>query len=170
MLNTGMQQKDISELSWSEVDLDLGRIVRKRSKTRRFQNSPTVNYQLWECTSKLLQEFSSEGDPVLKNRSGESLYKQSLKANGKAKKSDSIKNAFFRAKQKAGIQKPLKLLRKTSATLIAEEFGEGLAALFLGHSPKSVAGRHYIRPSQKRLDEAVEWLGSKITEMVDPTS
>ena len=56
----------------------------------------------------------------------------------------------------------MKLLRKTSASLIANspEFGH-LHALFLGHSPRSVADRHYVKTSETVLDDALDWLGQQ---------
>ncbi|QDU62384.1 hypothetical protein Pan216_32510 [Planctomycetes bacterium Pan216] len=54
-----------------------------------------------------------------------------------------------------------KLLRKTSATLIDNEF-PGLGDVFLGHSPRSIKERHYVQPSQEKFDEAIAWLGERL--------
>src|SRR5205085_2703697 len=51
--NCGFTQSDVSELRRSEI-AD-GRIIRKRSKTRKHENCPTVNYKLWPITWQALQ-------------------------------------------------------------------------------------------------------------------
>ncbi len=62
MLNCGMTQKDIADLRKLEVDLNAGRIIRKRSKTENFESVPTVNYLLWPETLSLLKKFMNDGD------------------------------------------------------------------------------------------------------------
>lgn len=56
MLNCGMTQKDISDLRVEEVDWQEGRIIRKRSKTSKHENVPTVSYLLWQETFRLLRQ------------------------------------------------------------------------------------------------------------------
>jgi len=34
----------------------------------------------------------------------------------------------------------------------------GLEDLFLGHAPQKISDRHYAKPPQELLDEAVTWL------------
>lgn len=162
MLNCGMTQKDISDLLVSQVDWENGRIIRRRSKTQDCENVPVVNYLLWPETFQLLkQERSVESsDQVLLNSNGSPLWCEEIKAEGKYRKMDNIKNAFDRLQKKTKIEKPLKSLKKTSATLLR---GEGrfssLESLFLGHAPQSMSDRHYAQVPQGLLDEAIGWLG-----------
>ena len=37
-----------------------------------------------------------------------------------------------------------------------------LKYLYLGHSPKSIADKHYVHPSQNLLDEGLDWLGEPV--------
>lgn len=163
MLNTGMTQKDISDLKQSEVDWKNGTITRKRSKTATHVGVPTVCYKLWKETFRLLrQERSSDLTRVLVNQDGGPLKVEALDAAGKLLKIDNVASAFSRLRRLTEINKPLKLFRKTSATLLrsAKEYS-GVEVLFLGHSPRSVSDRHYAQPPQALLDEAVTWLGKQ---------
>ena len=94
------------------------------------------------------------------NDAGGHLKVESLDANGKLCKIDNIVSAFSRLKREVGIKKPLKLIRKTSATLLksGKQFS-GVEAVFLGHAPRSVADRHYAQVPQALLDAALKWLG-----------
>lgn len=122
MLNCGMTQKDVADLRKAEVDLESGRIVRKRSKTDKFDSVPTVNYLLWPETVQLLKQFvdQGEGDLALLNANGSSLWSEQFDSDGKYGKSDNIKNAFDRLKSKLKITKPLKSFKKTSSSKLRE--------------------------------------------------
>lgn len=161
MLNCGMTQKDISDLQHEEVDWDSGRITRKRSKTRQHENVPTVSFKLWPETLRLLRQHRTEpeAEAVLVNAGGQRLWQDSQTTAGKYQKIDNIRTAYERLRQKVGISKPLKALRKTSASLIANhnEF-RGLEDLFLGHAPRRISDRHYVRTSPEILDQAISWL------------
>ncbi len=164
MLNCGMTQKDVSDLKFEEVDWKAGRITRKRSKTFDQENVPTVSYLLWAETLRLLeQEQSSEGSGrVLRNANGSELCTEMLGEAGKYKKSDNVKNAFDRLCKKTGIKKPLKSLKKTSASLLRDnERFQGLEGLFLGHAPQSMSDKHYTLVPGKLLDQAILWLESQ---------
>lgn len=162
MLNIGAYQSDISELRQEEVDWAKGTITRKRTKTRTHKNVPTVTYRLWPETLTLMKQFRSKsGDRVLSNTLGNPLVDRGVKPDGRAYTNDSIKNAFDRLRTKSGIKKPMKLLRKTSATLIRSqaEF-RGLEDLFLGHAPSTMSDRHYAQPPEDLLAAATDWLGT----------
>ena len=59
-------------------------------------------------------------------------------------------------------RKPLKLLRKTGSSKLAEHPAyKYYAQYYLGHSPKTIADRHYVQPSQVEFDQAIQWLGSQ---------
>ena len=80
MANCGMTQMDISDLAQSEVDWRQGRIIRKRSKTKKHEDVPTVNYILWPETLSLLKQFRSEdAERVLVNKTGQPLVRDFLK-------------------------------------------------------------------------------------------
>ena len=161
MLNIGAYQSDISDLRQGEVNWEQGTIRRKRSKTKRHRDVPTVTYRLWPQTLELLKQFRSpSGERVLVNQNGNPLVDRGIKSNGQAYTNDAIKNAFDRLKKKTGITKTMKLLRKTSATLIRSQADyRGLEDLFLGHSPTSMSDRHYAQPPEQLLAEATDWLG-----------
>lgn len=162
-LNCGMYQGDISNLHPSEVDWEAGTIKRKRSKTRKHENVPTVRYTLWSETLNLLRKFRSNSqDHVLLNANGGVLVDRGLKEDGKPRVNDAIKNAFNRLKKKTGVNKSFKLLRKTAATLIrGNERFNGLESLFLGLSPRGIADQHYAQPPEELLAAATQWLGSQ---------
>jgi len=161
MLNCGMTQKDIADLLKSEVDLNSGRIIRKRSKTDHFESVPTVNYLLWPETLSLLKQFMDHGNSslALLNSSGSPLWKERYGENGKYCKTDNIKNAFDRLKKDLNIDKPLKSLKKSSSTKLRDnDRFNGLEDLFLGHAPQKMSDKHYTTPPQQLLDTAISWL------------
>jgi len=164
MLNSGMQQEDLSSLHPAGVDWEQARLIRKRSKTKDYQNVPTVNYLLWPETFRLLGKYrSQDSERLLLNQRGTSLRTEVI-INGKVKRIDNVRSAYRRAAEKLGIEKPLKLLRKTSATKLAShpQYGR-FASHFLGHSPATIAERHYIRPSQDEFDKALLWLAAQFS-------
>ncbi|MCG6156366.1 tyrosine-type recombinase/integrase [Rubinisphaera margarita] len=161
MLNCGMTQKDISDLQTTEVDWIEGRIIRKRSKTSQFDNVPKVSYLLWNATFRLLQQERSKNEEgrVLVNVNGAPLLTETLEENGKLKKTDNIKNAFDRLRNRLEITKPLKSFKKTSASLLRDsERFQSLEDLFLGHAPEKLSDKHYTKVPTNLLDTAVSWL------------
>jgi integrase len=63
-LNCGMTSVDMGQMTKGMVDLDNGRIVRRRVKTGGHENVPTVDYKLWPETLELLREHrSTHPDP-----------------------------------------------------------------------------------------------------------
>ena len=158
-LNCGMTQKDISDLLDADVSWPTGTITRKRSKTANHVGVPTVTYQLWPETLRLLQQHRSQTEVVLLTKAGKRLVEERLDETGSYRKSDSVKSAYDRRMAKLPFSKPFKLLRKTSATLIhSNPQFRGLDQLFLGHAPASIAERHYVATSKSALDDALEWL------------
>jgi integrase len=165
MANCGFTQVDIAELTSSELRLDEGRIVRVRSKTRDNENVPEVDYKLWPETIALLERHNTGGPVVLLTERGKPwVYEKHV--DGRLKSTDNIASNYKwvkdRIKKKEGIEfkKSLKLIRKTSATMLGSDnrYGLFLAQHFLGHSPRSVATRNYVAPPQALFDEAVMWL------------
>ena len=168
MLNIGATQKDISDLRPAEVDWTKGRIIRKRSKTGKSSSVPTIEYPLWKETFHLLQKFGQRhGERVLRNEDGGPLKVEELR-DGKIAKIDNIAVAYHRLYVKLKknkllkTKKPLKLLRKTSPSLLQKNpaFAH-CAAHFLGHAPRSIADKHYVTIDQPTFDKAVLWLGEQ---------
>ena len=165
MVNCGMTQTDIAELKDGEVDWEAGRIVRKRSKTDEHDDVPIVNYKLWPDTFRLLKEHRSGKETVLLTRFGTVWAWEEL-VDGKYKSNDSIATNYNHLKARLkkadeeSVPKPLKLLRKTSATRIEshEHYGRYVSH-FLGHSPRTIKDRNYAAPSDQLFEEIIIWLG-----------
>ena len=164
MLNCGMTQKDIADLLHSEVDWKAKRIVRRRSKTKSHASVPIVRYRLWDETFKLLLAERSTGkdERVLLNTNGKPLWQENVDESGKYAKIDNIRTAYRRLCKQVSVSKPLKSLKKTSASLIRGNAKyTSLESLFLGHAPQSMSDRHYAIAPQALLDEAIVWLGGE---------
>ncbi len=161
-LNCGTTQQDVSDLLDIEIDWRAGRVIRKRSKTRHREDTPEVNYKLWPSTFRLLKEHRSGQERVLLTKTGQPFVYKRLEGN-KYLTVDSFGNLFRAIRRRCGVRKPLKLLRKTSASLLEshETYGR-FTSLFLGHSPKSMKDKHYAAPPQQLFDAAVTWLGEKL--------
>jgi integrase len=162
MLNCGMTQKDVSDLLDKGVNWKAGRIVRKRSKTRGMESMPTVDYPLWPQTFALLKQYRSGSERVLLTRSG-GPYVRKGHVNGKLTDGDQFAEYYAWLKGKIGFKKPMKLLRKTAASMLESHPTYGrLVGLFLGHTPATMREKHYAAPPQALFDEAVKWLGEQL--------
>ena len=164
MLNAGFTQKDIADLLQTEVNWETGRISRKRSKGKKHETCPVVNYKLWPETFRLLKQHRSNHPTLaLVNERGNPLRQLDLKDGDQLKTNDSIRKALVVLCDKLKIKQPApKLFRKTSSTLIynAKQF-RGLDGLFLGHAPDSVATTNYNAVGETILDEAIDYLGQQ---------
>lgn len=162
--NCAMTQKDMSDLHPREVNWSRGTITRKRSKTKEWEDVPTVTYRLWPWTLELLKaERSQDEHRVLLTREGRPLTSDRMTPSGTYRKTDAVRLAVRRLAQKTGISFTLKALKKTSVSLLADDARyASLKHLFLGHSPKSIADKHYVRPTQKLLNEGIDWLGDQL--------
>lgn len=78
---------------------------------------------------------------------------------GKMRRYDVVQSAYSRLLERVKVKKPMKQLRKTSATLLGghEVYGR-YAQYFLAHSPKNVTDRHYVRPNDEQFFEGLDWL------------
>lgn len=162
-VNCGYTQEDISNLRPDEVDWKQGRIIRKRSKTEDSEDVPEVNYKLWPETFRLLKkEGNRAGDWVLLNEDGKPLKQKKIAADGVVKKIDNIRCAYQRVAKKLHIDKHFRLMRKTASSMLDHhnEYSR-FEQLFLGHSPRTIADRHYVDPSSEQFDAAVAWLGKQ---------
>ncbi len=73
-----------------------------------------------------------------------------------------MKSAFDRLRNLKQISKPLKALKKTSASLLRNRAQyTGLHGLFLGHASGNISDKHYAQIPQDLLDQAITWLGSE---------
>ena len=152
MLNCGMYQGDVGQLLKSEINLELGTITRRRSK--RKNGGLTVTYHLWPCVVELLKKHMSNHPTLaLTDESGACLWEDTK---GKSTK-DTIGGRYESIKRKLDLPQ-LKALRKTGATLIANQFDKDLADYYLAHGTDDVADKHYIRHQNDRLLEATEAL------------
>ncbi len=162
MLNTGMTQKDISDLTPDEVNLKKGIITRKRSKTKDCENVPEVTYPLWGETLRLMKQFAKPtGETALTNEDGGKLLVETTTS-----RTDNIRMNYRRllsklATKKVKISKPLKIFRKTSASLLEDSAFPQCASYFLGHSPKGVGQINYLATPQATMVKAVQWLGTQ---------
>ena len=170
-LNCGMTQQDISRLYRHQVDSKNGYIIRKRGKTKWHPNVPTVKYKLWAETLRLLKKYDAgrmgENDLVLVTSGGKEFVRYTYQPSGKTTRFDGIGMNFCQLliqhfphlKNK----KTFKCLRKTGATLLGNDARYFFCAwLYLGHSAKTIAEQHYIKPSQELIDEAIIWLGKQL--------
>ena len=171
MLNCGFTTIDVGTLLKSEVQLKEGRIVRQRTKTRRHEHPPVVNYKLWSRTARLLRShLSSDPALALTNRAGGPLCVSKLVVkNGVTH--ETVFSSLLRRYVKMKKVKPkmpdkqLKFLRKTgSSKLRSDRRFLSLDSLYLGHSWVTIADKHYnVFDGQPYppLDEAIEWLGKE---------
>ncbi len=159
MTNCGFTQIDISDLKPSEVDWKAGRIKRKRSKTEDHEDVPVVDYPLWPETWELLQKYGKrDGKHALLTESGKTWVRDFIKPNGKRSKVDAIKSNYVHLAKRLKYEFSMKLLRKTSATMLGRDQPDSIVTLFLGHSPRTIAARHYQAPDPARFDAAVAGL------------
>jgi integrase len=165
MLNCGMYQNDVAELHRDEVNWARGTLTRARSKTRE-RNGPVVTYKLWPETFRLLRKHrAAEGDLVLTTDGGNPLVRYWLE-DGEMRRYDVIQSAWARLARKLGVQKirlGMKHQRKTSASLLGQHPQyKSYANHFLADSPRTVADRHYVTPSDEEFFLALEWLKGRI--------
>jgi integrase len=164
-LNTAMTQKDIADLDFDEVVWNAGRVIRKRSKTRKFETAPTVSYKLWPETMELLEaeKHGSGKGRVLRNRNGTPLWSESWSEGGKYHKIDNVRSSFDRLRTTLKLDKSFKCLKKTAATeLAASKEYRSVRSLYLGHAPGNISDRHYAAAPNELLDEALGWLRTQL--------
>lgn len=160
MLNCGMYQHDISELHQDEVNWSKGTITRARSKTRE-RNGPVVTYKLWPETLSLLKKLrANDGELVLTTEEGNPLVRYWLEGST-SRRYDAVRSAWNRLADKMGqkIRLGTKHLRKTSSSTLAKHPQyKFYVNHFLADSPKGMADKHYVVPSDGEFFEAVAWL------------
>jgi integrase len=171
MLNCGMYQNDIAELLREEVNWTKGTLTRARSKTRE-RSGPVVTYRLWPETFALLKKHrAKEGELALTTDEGKPLVRYWLETlEGESAPSmrryDVIQSAWSRLAAKMKVRKMrlgMKHLRKTSASVLGQHPQyKFYCNHFLADSPRSVADRHYVTPSNEEFFDALDWLRGKL--------
>lgn len=158
-LNCGMTSVDMGQMTKDMVDLDSGRIVRRRVKTGEHGNVPTVDYKLWPETLELLRTHrSTHGELFLTSEDGTPLWSSMFKGDAVPTK-DLIYQQFKRGK----VPLTLKTFRSISATMIEKHEAYGrYKTHFLGQSPKTIADKHYAAPSSELFDRIMEWLRGEL--------
>ena len=125
-----------------------------------------MKYKLWSETLELLKKFRAKTavpndrgqNRVLLTEDGKPLVNLWLE-NGKMRRYDCIQSAFSRLFEKVKMKRPIKLLRKTSASELASHPVYGAyVQYFLAHSPRGVTDRHYIKPDDAQFFMALDWL------------
>jgi integrase len=159
-LNAGMYAVDIAALRRAEIDLQAATITRRRQKTQKLSHTPTVTYPLWPSTRVLLREYlEREGELALRTPNGNPWSTCKL-VNGKRTETHAIANYHALLGWRLQIPGSFGGFRKAAATrLRSNPKYRDLREHFLGHSPRSIADRHYAAPDQGLFTEAVLWLG-----------
>ena len=185
MANCGCYQTDIATIIKSEVDFRHGTLTRQRSKTRRFDDAPTIQYPLWDETLRLLRqerlvslkhlhklgwqhrkELGIDRHTFLHTRNGMPLVKRQLSgtSTGKIVSSDSVRLMYDRLRRSNSTPlKPMMLIRKTSANILeSHDIYRGCVVHFLAHDPDTVTAKYYVQPDQDRFVASVVWLGEQL--------
>ena len=125
-----------------------------------------TRYKLWPETLALLKKFRAkkkvlndrDQSRVILTEDGNPLAAYWME-DGKVRRYDVIHSAFTRLYEKVGVSRPIKVFRKTAASKLAEQKDyKYYVNYFLGHSPKTIADRHYIAPSDAEFFDALDWL------------
>ncbi len=135
-LNFGFTQKDTAE--FNRLDIVDGHYDHKRAKTKKHAGVPKPKYLIWQETAKLL-----EVETLPTRRQIETMY-------------DTLN------RKRTGDKIAPKHFRSTAASLIYNSPYSQYAQYFLGHSPRTIADKHYIVPSQTEFDECLKWLRNQI--------
>ena len=175
MLNLGAYQADISQIGEEEVDWTAGTVTRPRSKHPK---GPVVKYKLWPETLDLLKKYRAKGERPLNDRGmkvvlttdeGKLLSRiwmeKDESGSEKQRRYDTIQSAANTMFDSVGFKKPLKLFRKTSASHLASHKDyKYYVDYFLANSPKGIAQRHYINPTDDEFFAALDWLRGEILD------
>jgi len=142
--------------------------MRKRTKTSEEKDVPEVNYKLWPQTLKLLKKhFSTHETLTLTSKTGSKLWTNWIGEDGKEHEKNLIglqwKKAQYVKGKKIKDAIPLKAFRSIGSTIIGDhrEYGRYYSH-YLGHSPKSIADKHYVPPSEELFDEIMAYVGKQL--------
>ena len=148
-LNCGFTQTDVNDLRHKEIDLQHGRIVHKRTKTKRCPRPPVVNYLLWEETKIAIEKvISDDARFAFRTQRGARLTPgNTVTKNGKMHTSvyDNVSRDWQQKRKRTeGLpNKQIRGLRKTGSTTLKTDIKYGwLRTMYLGHVGE-IADRHY---------------------------
>ncbi len=163
MANTGMTQGDIADLKKSEISPDFATITRKRGKTKRHKDVPTVTWSLWKETSELLRQHLSDHPTLalVTSHGTPWVWEKTDPQTGKITKTDSINTIFRNMLKRTGMtaKAGLRDIRSASSNLLESHATHvTVKEYFLGHSSRSTSGKHYGDDFTKRLSDAIAWL------------
>lgn len=175
MLNCGMYQNDIAEMHRDEINWTKGTLTRARSKTKEHRG-PEVTYKLWpETLSLLKKQRAKEGELVLTTKDGNPLVRYWLE-DGEMRRYDCIQAAWTVVAKRLKLRKMrlgMKHLRKTASSILGgHPQYKFYANHFLADSPRAIADRHYVIPSETEFFAALDWLRGQIlgTETREPVA
>lgn len=156
--NCGMNNCDIGKLTADQIDFSARTLTRKRVKTVKHKQVPTVTYWLWDETIQLLrQEMTEDASFLLLDAKGEPLYIDKKDGPGGASLYDKIKSSWRDYFGRDGSKKyTLKDFRFISSDLIKDGPHRLYQEVWLGHSPKTPAGKNYS--SSENCAEVCKWL------------
>lgn len=158
--NCGCNNIDIASLTRGQIDLKAGTLTRRRTKTGEWSSVPKVVYGLWRETARLLaQEMSADGELALGDVKGQPLYVTDK--NGSGKLYDKIKSQW-RDTLGRSAERPhtLKDFRDFGSIMLQGSPHRSYQQAWLGHSPNTVAGRHYS--GTEDVIEACRWMERQI--------
>jgi len=162
--NCAYTQSDIASLQWEHINVGSRILTKYRTKTETTTaNQVQSSYRLWPITLSTLQEVStSKSGLILVSKHGTALYRSRLSADNGAVNYDLVGRRFKTLRKKLGgeyTSKPFKLLRKTSANLIAERYQDKphIRDLFLGHAIAGMSA-HYTLQFFDTVHEACDML------------
>ncbi|MBI1347228.1 hypothetical protein GC163_13185 [bacterium] len=140
MLNCGMTQIDLSDLTADMINIKQGTLTRRRTKHEHQESAeiPTVVYTLWKPVIELLKAHGKlDGtERVFTNREGLPLLRGARR--------DTVAEAFKSVKAKTGIKKSLKVFRKTGATILGSNKDyRTWRNIYLANTPKEVTDKSY---------------------------
>ncbi|MCA8998125.1 MAG: tyrosine-type recombinase/integrase [Planctomycetaceae bacterium] len=153
MLNCAFRHVDISELRWSDLQLDDGRIVIQRNKLNQQKTAPVISYKLWDRTLELVKAtMGRHPEYVFTNRAGGQV-------------GNALRKWWGENRAKYGLDgKRLDFIRKTGSTRVAQ-FDRNLDEVYLGESLSTTARIHYSfndgEPCQS-LDDGLAHLGAEL--------
>jgi hypothetical protein len=162
-----MYQNDIAELLKSELNWSARTLTRARSKTLE-RNGPTVTYKLWPETVEMLRKHRADsGDLALTTEEGIPLVRHWLEGRS-MRRYDCVHSAWTRLATQMGIGKmrlSLEHLRKTAASILAQhpQF-KFYVNHYLADSPRSIADKHYVTPSDTEFFSALDWLRGQLLD------
>lgn len=135
-LNCGMTQLDLSDLTWSMIDLKQGTLTRQRGKhqSQTSDRIPTVVYTLWPEVKAGLSTLPQTDDRVFLNSNGKPLVGNN--------RNDAVAANFKLVAKSVGISKTFKVFRKTGCTLIGTAY-RGWRDLYLANTSKEVVDKNY---------------------------